>query len=410
MARIGPADEAAMAVATQRQQLLTKPAGSLGVLEDLSIRVAGMTGAVVPSPAVVTVFAADHGVHAQGVSPWPQEVTAAMLANFAGGGAAVNAFATNNRVDVRVVDVGVASDVDELDIVHAKVRPGTRDLSVGPALTADEVHAAITVGFELADKLVLDGYRCLLTGDMGIANTTASAALIATFTGATADQVTGRGTGIDDATLAHKTSVVEAALVLHEVPATDPLKALAAYGGLEHAALTGYILGAAANRIPVILDGVIAGAAALVAQALHPSSIDYCVAGHRSAEPGHAVALKALGLQPLVDLDLRLGEGTGAVLAYPILTCAVRALAEMATFESAGITAADEPPTTAPAADPGAPAADAGAPAADPAADPGAPAAPAAGSGTPAAVPPTPGAPADHAASAPATNDLGGDA
>ncbi|ADB32731.1 nicotinate-nucleotide/dimethylbenzimidazole phosphoribosyltransferase [Kribbella flavida DSM 17836] len=344
LARIGPADEAAMRAATQRQRLLTKPAGSLGVLEDLSVRVAGMTGgaAGVPAPAVVAVFAADHGVHAQGVSPWPQEVTAAMLANFAAGGAAVNAFAANNGVDVRVVDVGVATDVDELDIVHAKVRAGTRDLSVGPALTADEVLAAVRVGFELADQLVADGYRCLLTGDMGIANTTASAALIATFTGATAADVTGRGTGIDDATLAHKTEVVRAALDRHEVPASDPLSALAAYGGLEHAALAGYILGGAANKVPVILDGVIAGAAALVAQALHPAVVEYCVAGHRSAEPGHAVALKALGLQPLVDLDLRLGEGTGAVLAYPILTCAVRALAQMATFESAGISSGDE--------------------------------------------------------------------
>jgi nicotinate-nucleotide--dimethylbenzimidazole phosphoribosyltransferase len=343
LARIGPADEAAMRAATERQLALTKPAGSLGVLEDLSIRVAGMTGTcppAVPSPAVVTVFAADHGVHAQGVSPWPQEVTAAMLANFAAGGAAVNAFAANNRVDVRVVDVGVASDVNALDIVHAKVRAGTRDLSVEGALRADEVTAAIAVGFELAEKLVLDGYRCLLTGDMGIANTTASAALIATFTGATAEEVTGRGTGIDDAALAHKTEIVAAALRLHEVPASDPRGALCAYGGLEHAALTGYILGGAANKVPVILDGVIAGAAALVAQAFHPAAIDYCVAGHRSAEPGHAIALKTLGLQPLVDLDLRLGEGTGAVLAYPILACAVRALAEMATFESAGIASA----------------------------------------------------------------------
>jgi nicotinate-nucleotide--dimethylbenzimidazole phosphoribosyltransferase len=341
LARIGPADEAAMRAATQRQLALTKPAGSLGVLEDLSVRVAGMAGGCppeIPSPAVVTVFAADHGVHAQGVSPWPQEVTAAMLANFAAGGAAVNAFAANNRVDVRVVDVGVATDVDELDIVHAKVRAGTRDLSTEAALTEDEAKAAIAVGFDLADSLVKDGYRCLLTGDMGIANTTASAALIATFTGSTAEVVTGRGTGIDDATLAHKTAVITAALALHDVPATDPLKALQAYGGLEHAALAGYILGGAANKVPVILDGVIAGAAALVAQAFHPKVIDYCVAGHRSAEPGHAVALKTLGLQPLVDLDLRLGEGTGAVLAYPILTCAVRALGEMATFESAGIT------------------------------------------------------------------------
>ncbi|MEI8406339.1 MULTISPECIES: nicotinate-nucleotide--dimethylbenzimidazole phosphoribosyltransferase [unclassified Kribbella] len=340
LARIGPADEAAMRAATERQLVLTKPAGSLGVLEELSVRVAGMVGScppAVPGPAVVTVFAADHGVHAQGVSPWPQEVTAAMLANFAAGGAAVNAFAANNRVDVRVVDVGVATDVNELDIVHAKVRPGTRDLSTEPALTEDEARAAIAVGFDLADSLVKDGYRCLLTGDMGIANTTASAALIATFTGSTAQVVTGRGTGIDDATLAHKTKVIEDALALHDVPASEPLKALQAYGGLEHAALAGYILGGAANKVPVILDGVIAGAAALVAQAFSPAVIDYCVAGHRSAEPGHAVALKTLGLQPLVDLDLRLGEGTGAVLAYPILTCAVRALGEMATFESAGI-------------------------------------------------------------------------
>jgi nicotinate-nucleotide--dimethylbenzimidazole phosphoribosyltransferase len=339
--RIAPADPEAMRAASERQAILTKPAGSLGILEDLSVQVAGMTGTcppAIPAPAVVTVFAADNGVHAQKVSPWPQEVTAAMLANFATGGAAVNAFAANNRVDVRVVDVGVATPVDELDIVHAKIRAGTRDLSQTPALTEDEARAAIAVGFDLADALVNDGYRCLLTGDMGIANTTASAALIATFTGSTADVVTGRGTGIDDATLAHKTAIVQAALTLHDVPASEPLKALQAYGGLEHAALAGYILGAAANRVPVILDGVIAGAAALVAQAFHPNAIDYCIAGHRSAEPGHAVALKKLGLQPLVDLDLRLGEGTGAVLAYPILTCAVRALSEMATFESAGIT------------------------------------------------------------------------
>ncbi|MFF0268487.1 nicotinate-nucleotide--dimethylbenzimidazole phosphoribosyltransferase [Kribbella sp. NPDC004536] len=336
--RIQPADETAMRAAAERHARLTKPAGSLGVLEELSVKLAGMTGApAVPGAAVVTVFAADHGVHAQNVSPWPQEVTAAMLANFAAGGAAVNAFAKNNGVDVRVVDVGVATPVEQLDIVHANVRRGTRDLSQTDALTEDEARQAFAVGFDLADKLVQDGYRCLLTGDMGIANTTASAALIATFTGATADAVTGRGTGIDDAALAHKTSVVRDALALHAVPPTEPLTALQAYGGLEHAALAGYILGAAANKVPVILDGVIAGAAALVAQAFDQAVIDYCVAGHRSAEPGHAVALKQLGLQPLVDLDLRLGEGTGAVLAYPILTCAARALAEMATFEDAGI-------------------------------------------------------------------------
>lgn len=344
LGRIGPVDQAAMAAATQRQLALTKPAGSLGVLEDLSVRIAGITGScppAIPAPGVVTVFAGDHGVHAQGVSPWPQEVTAAMLANFTANGAAVNAFAATNGVDVRVVDVGVATDVSGLDIAHARVRPGTRDLSTGPALTEEEARAAVKVGFDLADQLVADGYRCLLTGDMGIANTTASAALIATFTGATAAEVTGRGTGIDDAMLAHKVTVIGAALELHAVPAADPLGALVAFGGLEHAALAGYILGGAANKVPVILDGVIAGAAALVAQAFHPEAVDYCIAGHRSAEPGHAVALKQLGLQPLVDLDLRLGEGTGAVLAYPIVACAVSALADMATFESAGIAAED---------------------------------------------------------------------
>ncbi len=340
LARIRPADEQAMAAATQRQQVLTKPAGSLGVLEDLSVRLAGIarqSPPELPAPAVVAVFAGDHGVHAQGVTPWPQEVTAAMVANFAAGGAAVNTFAATNGVDIRVVDVGVAADVSGMDIVHRKVRPGTRDMSTGDALTAEEVEAAVLTGLELADELVREGYRCLLTGDMGIANTTASAALIATFTGATADGVTGRGTGVDDATLAHKTNVVRESLALHDVPGTEPFAALRAYGGLEHAALAGYILGAAANGVPVILDGVIAGAAALVAQAICPAAADYFVAGHRSAEPGHSVALKALGLQPLVDLDLRLGEGTGAVLAYPIVCCAVRALRDMATFESAGI-------------------------------------------------------------------------
>lgn len=338
--RIRPADTAAMTAAEQRQLVLTKPAGSLGVLEELSVRVAGMAGTCpppVPTRATVAVFAGDHGVHAQGVTPWPQEVTAAMLANFATGGAAVNVFAASNDVDVCVVDVGVAADVAGLDILHRKVRPGTRDMRTEPALTDDEVCTAVLTGLELADDLVGQGYDCLLTGDMGIANTTPSAALVATFTGSTADQVTGRGTGVSDDTLAHKTEVVRASLALHDVPASEPLDALAAYGGLEHAALAGFVLGGAANGVPVILDGVIAGAAALVAQALSPAAIDYCVAGHRSVEPGHTIALKTLGLRPLVDLDLRLGEGTGAVLAYPILRAAVRALRDMATFESAGI-------------------------------------------------------------------------
>jgi nicotinate-nucleotide--dimethylbenzimidazole phosphoribosyltransferase len=297
------------------------------------------------------VFAADHGVHAQGVTPWPQEVTAQMVANFLAGGAAVNAFAGQVGARVVVVDVGVASALDlpeevALDpaghgLLAHRVRDGSRDLSQGPAMTAEEVTAALDAGVQVATRLIADGHRCLLTGDMGIANTTASAALIAAFTGAPAAQVTGRGTGVDDATLQRKVDVVAAALQRHRDViarrAEDPVAVLAAVGGLEHAAIVGYVVGAAAQRVPVILDGVIAGSAALAVQAVAPLALQACFAGHRSAEPGHVVALGALGLRPLVDLDLRLGEGTGAVLALPIVQAAAAALREMATFDSAGV-------------------------------------------------------------------------
>jgi nicotinate-nucleotide--dimethylbenzimidazole phosphoribosyltransferase len=224
-------------------------------------------------------------------------------------------------------------------LLDRRVRPGTADLSAGPAMSRGEAVAAVEVGIEVATRLVRGGSRCLLTGDMGIANTTASAALVAAFTGADPERVTGRGTGIDDATLQHKTEVVRTALALHHDAvrraATDPVGVLAAVGGLEHAALAGFVLAAAAHRVPVVLDGVIAGAAALVAAALAPDVTGACVAGHRSAEPGHAVALAALCLRPLVELDLRLGEGTGAVLALPLVQAAARALRDMATLDDA---------------------------------------------------------------------------
>ncbi|MCW2568773.1 MAG: 5,6-dimethylbenzimidazole synthase [Mycobacterium sp.] len=351
IAAIAPADPAAVAAARDRQARMTKPAGSLGLLEDLSVQLAGLAGVCpppLPSPAAVAVFAADHGVHAQGVTPWPQEVTAQMVGNFLAGGAVVNAFAAQVGAEVVVVDVGVCSPLHEgkappPGLLPRRVRAGTADMTVGPAMTADEVRAALEVGIETARDLVVAGNRCLLTGDMGIANTTASAALIAAFTGAPPAEVTGWGTGIDDATHAHKVTVIERALELHGLTSgvADPLAALAAVGGLEHAALAGYILGAAALRVPVILDGVIAGAAAVVAAALAPSCVDACVAGHRSAEPGHALALEHLGLRPLVDLGLRLGEGSGAVLALPLVQSAVRALRDVATFDSAGVTGKD---------------------------------------------------------------------
>jgi nicotinate-nucleotide--dimethylbenzimidazole phosphoribosyltransferase len=343
VAAIRPLDEVAMAAARARQARLTKPPGSLGALEELSVRLAGLAGACPPppaEPAAVAVFAGDHGVHAQGVTPWPQEVTAQMVATFLAGGAVINAFARQAGVSVTVVDVGVAAPLEPTDgLVDARVRAGTRDLTVEPALTREEARAAVEAGIRVSGDLVDSGARCLLTGDMGIASTTPAAALIAAFTGAEPAEVTGRGTGVDDDTYARKVEVVRRALALHRIRprATDAMGVLAAVGGLEHAALAGFILGAAARRTPVILDGVIAVSAALAAAALAPGAVGAMVAGHRSAEPGATVALRHLGLRPLVDLGMRLGEGTGAVLALPIVASAVRVLREVATFDSAGV-------------------------------------------------------------------------
>ncbi len=289
------------------------------------------------------MFAADHGVHAQGVTPWPQEVTAQMVANFLAGGAVVNAIAAQAGAEVCVVDIGVAADVPAAPgLLPRKVRPGTADMTAGPAMTAGEAEQAIGAGIETARDLVAAGNRCLLTGDMGIANTTASAALISVFTMSDPHEVTGRGTGIDDDMLARKIDVVRRALARHQPDAGDPLGVLAAVGGLEHAALAGFMLGGAALRVPVILDGVIACAAALAAVAIAPEAAHYLVAGHRSSEPGASRALTSLGLRPLIDLDLRLGEGSGAALALPIVQSAARVLADVATFDSAGVSSAKE--------------------------------------------------------------------
>jgi len=341
VAAIRGLDPDALSAARDRQARMTKPPGSLGTLEALSEQLSGLAGVCpppLPEPAALAVFAADHGVHAQGVTPWPQEVTAQMVANFLAGGAVVNAFAKQVGAEVCVVDVGVNAELTvQSGLIPRKIRYGTADMTQGPALTREEATAAIEAGIETARDLVAAGNRCLLTGDMGIANTTASAALIAAFTGASPAQVTGYGTGIDEQTYAHKVEVVRTALELHRPDPQDPVGVVAAFGGLEHAALAGFILGAAALRVPVVLDGVIAGAAALVAQALSPEVTAACVAGHRSAEPGHALALEQLGITPLIDLELRLGEGSGAALALPLVGAAVRALREVATFDSAGV-------------------------------------------------------------------------
>jgi nicotinate-nucleotide--dimethylbenzimidazole phosphoribosyltransferase len=344
LAGIGPADDEAAAAAAERQERLTKPIGSLGVLESLSVQLAGIAGECpppMPEPAVIAVFAADHGVHAQRVTPWPQEVTAQMVANFLASGAVVNAVAAQAGAEVCVVDVGVAAELPQSPgLLPRKVRPGTSDMTAGPAMTRDEAQRALEIGIETARELVSAGNRCLVTGDMGIANTTASAALIAVFTGTDPAGVTGRGTGIDDQTWARKVDAVRRALARNTPDSADPLGTLAAVGGLEHAAIAGYLLGAAALRIPVVLDGVIACAAALAAAALAPDAVQCMVAGHRSSEPGASHALTALGLRPLLDLDLRLGEGSGAGLALPLVQAAARVLRDVATFDSAGVSGA----------------------------------------------------------------------
>ncbi|WP_420918247.1 nicotinate-nucleotide--dimethylbenzimidazole phosphoribosyltransferase, partial [Streptomyces caniscabiei] len=342
VAGIRPLDAKALGEAWERQKRMTKPAGALGMLEIISAQLSGLSRQCpppIPEPAAVAIFAGDHGVHAQGVTPWPQEVTAQMVANFLGGGAVCNAFAAQVGAEVCVVDVGVASDLPATPgLLPRKIRAGTSDMTTGAAMTREEAKQAIEVGIETARDLVAAGNKALLTGEMGIANTTASAALIAVFTGADPAEVTGRGTGINDETLARKTEVVRRAIELHQPDPADPIGVLAAIGGFEHAAMVGLLLGGASLRTPVILDGVSAGAAALVARAIAPEVLAACIAGHRSAEPGHVAALQKLGLRPLVDLDLRLGEGTGALLALPVVQSAARAMHEVATFDSAGVT------------------------------------------------------------------------
>ncbi|MBM9509823.1 nicotinate-nucleotide--dimethylbenzimidazole phosphoribosyltransferase [Actinacidiphila acididurans] len=339
---IRPLDAKALGEAWERQKRMTKPAGALGMLEIISAQLCGLSRVCpppIPEPAAVAIFAGDHGVHAQGVTAWPQEVTGQMVANFLGGGAVCNAFANQVGAEVCVVDVGVASELPSTPgLLPRKVRPGTADFTAGPAMTREDALRAIEVGIETARDLVAAGNKALLTGEMGIANTTTSAALVAVFTGADPAEVTGRGTGINDEMHARKVDVVRRALDLHRPDPADPVGVLAAIGGLEHAAMVGLLLGGAALRTPVILDGVSAGAAALVARAIAPEVLAACIAGHRSAEPGHVAALTTLGLRPLVDLDLRLGEGTGALLALPLVQSAARVMHEVATFDAAGVT------------------------------------------------------------------------
>jgi len=342
----GPLDVDAMREASGILDGLTKPPGSLGRLEWLATWLAGVTGdpRAITVERTIVVAAADHGVARQGVSAYPSDVTAQMVANFVAGGAAINVLASRVGAAVTVIDVGVAGPIPGGSaggsggrLIERRVRDGTADMTLEPAMAREEAIAAIGVGLEAVEALVRDGVRLIGVGEMGIGNTTAASALTAALTGVPVAAVTGRGTGIDDAAVQHKVRVIEQALALHRPDPADPVGVLAAVGGLEIAALTGVLLGAVGAGIPVVLDGFITGAAALVATGLVPAAAPRMLASHRSVEPGHTVVLERLALDPMLELHLRLGEGTGAALAMGLIDAAVAIRDGMATFASAGV-------------------------------------------------------------------------
>jgi nicotinate-nucleotide--dimethylbenzimidazole phosphoribosyltransferase len=338
--RIQRADFRLLAQAQARLDRLTKPVGSLGRLEELAARYVMITGEIhpkVPRGAVFT-FAADHGVTVEGVSAYPSAVTPQMVLNFLRGGAGVNVLARHVGIEVRVVDIGVAFDFEAVPgLIHKKVMPGSKNLMVESAMTVAQAEQAVTVGIELATEAAQQGIGLIGTGEMGIGNTTASSAIAAVMTGRPVPEVTGRGTGIDDAGHARKIDVIQRALALHRLDSTHAMEVLAKVGGLEIGGLAGLMLGAAAAHVPVVLDGFIAGAAALIAVGLQPHCKDYLIASHQSVERGHQAILNRLGLKPLFDLDLRLGEGTGACLGMSLVFAAIKVLTEMATFDEAGV-------------------------------------------------------------------------
>jgi nicotinate-nucleotide--dimethylbenzimidazole phosphoribosyltransferase len=345
IAHITPLDSDAMQRARARQGQLTKPAGSLGLLEDIAVQMAGITRQPLPKSVerkAVIVMAGDHGVTAEGVSAYPAAVTPQMVYNFLHGGAAINALARYIGARVIVVDVGVASDIQHPDLLSRKVAFGTASMTLGPAMTQEQMLAAIQVGMDILDAQVEEGIDLVATGDMGIGNTTASSAITAALLQTPIALVTGYGTGISDEQRAHKIGVIERALERNAPDPHDPLDVLAKVGGLEIAGLVGVIVAAASHRIPIVLDGFISGAAALLAFELNPLIGAYLFAGHTSVERGHRLILARLGLSPLLDLKLRLGEGTGAVLAMGLIDAALHVHCEMATFEQAGVSQREE--------------------------------------------------------------------
>jgi nicotinate-nucleotide--dimethylbenzimidazole phosphoribosyltransferase len=333
-------DEKAMAEAKERQDQLTKPAGSLGRLEEISIKIAGVQGKGKPqikNKAMITM-AGDHGVVDEKIGNWPREVTAQMVENFLHGGAGINVISKLAGARVVFVDMGIASDMKpDKQLIVKKVDYGTKNMCLGPAMTPAQAVKALENGIEIVNAEMKKGLDIVGTGDMGIGNTTASSAIFAALSGKTAAEVTGRGTGASDEQLKHKIDVIKRALAVNKPDPSKPLDVLAKVGGFEIGGLAGVILGAAANHIPVVIDGFISGAAALIAVALAPKCKDYIIAGHVSAEAGHVALLNYLGIKPLLNLDMRLGEGTGAALALFLAEASAKTLTDMATFAEAAV-------------------------------------------------------------------------
>jgi nicotinate-nucleotide--dimethylbenzimidazole phosphoribosyltransferase len=324
-----------------RLDALTKPLGSLGMLEEVAKTILALTEneKFQIRKKVIFVLAGDHGIVKENVTGYPQEVTAQMVYNFVRGGAAINVLARHVDAKVVVVDMGVAADLDEASdkIFNKKINYGTKNFAEGPAMSKDEAVKSIEAGIEVFEQEAKNGIDVVGCGDMGIGNTTTSSAIVAALTGASVEQVTGRGTGINDEMLAHKIVVIKKALAKHKPDPADPIDVLSKVGGFEIGGIAGVILAAAAHKIPILLDGFISSAGALIAYKLQPNVKDYFIASHLSVERGHQIILQTFGKRPLLNLDLRLGEGTGAALAMPLVEASIKILTEMATFAGAGV-------------------------------------------------------------------------
>lgn len=338
-ANIKPLNAEVQAATAAYLDTLTKPPGSLGKLESLAIQLAGITGNIKPSftKKSVVVMAGDHGVCEEGISAFPAEVTPQMVMNFLNGGAAVNVLARQAGAGVHCVDIGVGTELNHEKLLSRNIGRGTANMAKGPAMTREEALQAIITGAEIAAELASQGTQIFVTGEMGIGNTTPSAAIFSVLSGKQPSEVVGRGTGVTDERLIHKINVVEQAIQVNQPHAHDPLDVLSKVGGYEIGGLTGLILGAAAHGCPVIIDGFISSAAALIAKSICPEALAYMIASHASHEQAHVLLLEELGLHPMLQMDMRLGEGTGGVLCLHLVEAACRIMQEMATFESAGI-------------------------------------------------------------------------